>query len=341
MRHSVDSPPGSTAASPPGQAGSGAMRSRWLSLSATWIVLILMPFWLPLVGGWTELGSWIVIYGLAAISLNFLLGFTGQLSFGHAAFFGVGGYITGLALIHLTHSTVLALILGTLAGGLVAVVMGPFVIRLRGIYFAMITVAFAQLLYFIATAWNSVTGGEDGLTGFSRQPLHLGFATIPLDSTAFYYLSLISFAVAIAIMSYLLHGPFGRTMIAIRENERRARFLGIHVERYIWASFAVSGLFTGLAGALFALLQNFTSPENLFWIFSGDLVIMAVLGGMRTFWGPLIGAAVYVLLSNYLSSITTNWMTLLGILFMVVVLAFPKGILGLLTEWFERRRGAA
>ncbi len=317
------------------------MRSRWLSLSATWIVLILMPFWLPLVGGWTELGSWIVIYGLAAISLNFLLGFTGQLSFGHAAFFGVGGYITGLALIHLTHSTVLALILGTLAGGLVAVVMGPFVIRLRGIYFAMITVAFAQLLYFIATAWNSVTGGEDGLTGFSRQPLHLGFATIPLDSTAFYYLSLISFAVAIAIMSYLLHGPFGRTMIAIRENERRARFLGIHVERYIWASFAVSGLFTGLAGALFALLQNFTSPENLFWIFSGDLVIMAVLGGMRTFWGPLIGAAVYVLLSNYLSSITTNWMTLLGILFMVVVLAFPKGILGLLTEWFERRRGAA
>lgn len=299
-----------------------------------WLLLATAPFWLTHVGGYTQLATRVLVYGFAAMSLNLLLGFTGGLSFGHAAYFGLGAYGAGMTLKFLAPSTPLALLIGTFAGGLAATILGPAVMRRRGIYFAMITIAIGQLFYFIAVRWNSVTGGEDGLAGFQRQPIHFGSHTLALGGTTFYYVVLLLFVLGVLIMRGLLNSPLGHTWVAIRENQKRARFLGIRVDLYVWASFAISGTLIALAGALNALLNNFTSPQDLHWILSGDFVIMVVLGGMRSFWGPLIGAIIFLMAQDYLSSITGNWMTFIGLIFVVVVLIFPNGVLGLL----ERRR---
>jgi branched-chain amino acid transport system permease protein len=294
------------------------------------VVLLLAPAWLGLVGGYTALGARVLVLGLAAMSLNFLLGFTGVLSFGHAAWFGLGAYGTGLALKFLAPSTPLALLLGTLLGGVLGAALGALIVHRRGIYFAMVTIAFGQVFYYIAYRWNALTGGDDGLRGFSRQPLAFGPWRIDIvaSGVAFYYFVLVCFAAAVAVMALLLRSPFGHTLLAIRENERRARFLGIPVEFHIWIAFALSCVFISFAGGLYALLNNFADPNNLHYSLSGDLVIMAVLGGMRSFWGPLLGAAVFVVLQDYVSSLTTNWMSFIGLLFVLVVLFFPRGLLG-------------
>ena len=170
------------------------------------------------------------------------------------------------------------------------------------------------------------------LDGLDARAAHFGFATIDIQNNprAFYYLVLVLFAVAVGIMAWLLRSPFGRTLIAIRENERRARFLGIPVDQHIWMSWVISCCFVSLAGALYALLNNFVDPRALYWTQSGDFVIMAVLGGMRSFWGPLIGAAIFVVLQDYLSSQTENWMSFIGLFFVLVVLFFPRGVLGMI-----------
>jgi branched-chain amino acid transport system permease protein len=295
-----------------------------------WLLLLAMPFWLPAIGGYIELGSRVVVLGLAAMSLNFLLGYTGVLSFGHAAYFGLGAYGVGMTIRYIVPSTGIGILVGTLVGTIAAAVIGPLIIRLRGVYFAMVTIAFGQVFYFIAFRWNSVTGGDDGLIGWTRQPLNFGFATVDIlhNPSAFFYLVLALFAVALAAMAFLLRSPFGRTLIAIRENERRARFLGIPVDFHIWMSWVISCCFVSLAGTLYALLNNFVDPRALYWTQSGDFVIMAVLGGMRSFWGPLIGAAIYVVLQDYLSSQTENWMSFIGLFFVLIVLFFPRGVLG-------------
>ncbi|HZS84285.1 MAG TPA: branched-chain amino acid ABC transporter permease [Stellaceae bacterium] len=310
-----------------------------LILLAIWAVLIGAPYWMPAIGGYTALGTRVLVLGLAAMSLNFLLGFTGVLSFGHAAYFGLGAYGAGLTLKLLAASTPLALLLGTLLGGIAGALLGALIVRRRGVYFAMVTIAFGQVFYFIAFRWNALTGGDDGLRGFARQPLHLGPVTIDIlnNAEAFYYFVLACFAVVTAVMAFLLRSPFGHTLLAIRENERRARFLGIPVERHIWLAFTLSCFFISLAGALYAMLNNFADPRGLHYALSGDLVIMAVMGGMRSFWGPLLGAVVFVVLQDYLSSITTNWQSFIGLLFVLVVMFFPRGLLGFL----QRRKAAA
>jgi len=301
-----------------------------VALLAIWAVLIFAPYWMPLLGGYTALGSRVLVLALAAMSVNFLLGFTGVLSFGHAAYFGLGAYGAGFALKFLGSGTSLALVCGMLLGGLVGALLGLLIVRRRGVYFAMVTIAFGQVLYYIAFQWSLLTGGDDGLRGFSRQPLNFGFGSIDIlsNETAFYFFVLVCFAIIVAIMWYVLQSPFGRTMIAIRENERRARFLGIAIERHIWIAFTLSCFFIGFAGALYALLNNFADPLGLHYSQSGIFVIMAVMGGMRNFWGPLLGAAVFVVLQDHLSSLTVNWMSFIGLLFILVVLFFPRGLLG-------------
>ena len=302
------------------------------STALLWALLLTMPYWLPLVGGYTALGSRVIVLALAAMSLNFLQGFTGVLSFGHAAYFGLGAYGVGMTIKYITPSTPLGIVVGMLAGTLAAMIIGLLIVKLRGVYFAMVTIAFGQVFFFIAFRWNSVTGGDDGLAGWKRQPLDLGLTTIDIlgNDKAFYYFALVMFAVAVAIMGFLLRSPFGHTLLAIRENERRARFLGIPVERHIWMSFVISCLFMSLSGALYALLNNFADPRALRWDQSGDFVIMAVLGGMRSFWGPLIGAAIFVVLQDQISSITENWQSFIGLFFVLVVLFFPRGVLGII-----------
>ena len=306
---------------------------RYGFLILLWVALATLPRWIGRVGGYSALGSKILVYGLATMGLNILFGFTGGLSFGQAAYFGIGAYGAGMTLKYLAPSTPLAILIGTLAGGLAAAILGPLVMRRRGIYFAMITIAIGQLFYFVAVRWDNVTGGEDGLAGFERQPIHLGHFTVPLDQTRFYFLVLLCFTLAVILMRGLLQSPLGHTWVAIRENRRRMEFLGVRTDLYVWASFAIAGLITGLAGTLNALLFNFTSPQDLHWILSGDFVMMIVLGGMRNFWGPLVGTAIFVVAQDYLSSITNNWMSFIGLIFIVIVLAFPKGLLGMV----ERR----
>jgi branched-chain amino acid transport system permease protein len=300
--------------------------------AAVWLILLTMPYWLPLVGGYTELASRVVILGLAAMALNFLLGYTGVLSFGHAAYFGLGAYGVAMTLRYLVPSTGLGMVIGIAVATIAAAVIGPLIARLRGVYFAMVTIAFGQVFYFIAFRWNSVTGGDDGLTDWRRLPLDFGFASLDIagNDKAFYYFALAIFALSVGAMALLLRSPFGRTLLAIRENERRARFLGIPVDRHIWMSWVISCFFVAVAGTLYALINNFIDPRALRWDQSGNFVIMAVLGGMRSFWGPLIGAAIFVVLQDFVSSETENWMSFIGLFFVLVVLFFPRGILGMI-----------
>jgi branched-chain amino acid transport system permease protein len=302
------------------------------ALALIWAVLIAVPFWIPLIGGYTALASRVLVMGLAAMGLNFLLGFTGVMSFGHAAYFGLGAYGAGLTLRYLLPSTPLAILAGVLLGTLAGAVFGALIVRRKGVYFAMLTIAFGQICYYVAYSWNDFTGGYDGLRGFQRQPIALGPWVIDIQNSGvtFYYFALFVFALCVGLMGFLLRSPFGRTLVAIRENQRRARFLGIPVEFHIWLSFSISTFFAAVAGALFALLNNFADPSSLNYVISGDFVIMAVMGGMRSFWGPLLGAAVFVVLQDYISSETTNWMSFIGLIFVLVVLFFPRGLLGYL-----------
>jgi branched-chain amino acid transport system permease protein len=315
--------------------GADALLGQWrwrglFLLTVIWAVLISAPYWMPFAGAYTALGTRVLVLALAAMSVNFLLGFTGVLSFGHAAWFGLGAYGAGLALKFLAPSTPLAILAGMLLAGLAGGLLGALLVRRRGVYFAMVTIAFGQVFYYIAFQWSSLTGGDDGLRGFSRQPLDAGAFSIDIlnNADAFYWFVLFFFGLLAAVMALILRSPFGRTMVAIRENERRARFLGVAVERHIWIVFTLSCFFMGVAGALYALTNNFADPRGLHYSQSGDFVMMAVMGGMRTFWGPLIGAAVFVVLQDYLSSVTVNWMSFVGLLFVLVVLFFPRGLLG-------------
>ncbi len=309
-------------------------RSNALGQALIWLLLLSAPYWMSALGGYTALASRVLIFGLAAMGLNFLLGFTGVMSFGHAAYFGLGCYGAGLTLRYLAQSTPLAMLNGMLLGTIGAALFGALIVRRKGVYFAMLTIAFGQICYYIAYSWNDFTGGYDGLRGFQRQPI--GPFDIESNAEIFYYFVLVVFAICAGLMALLLRSPFGRSLIAIRENQRRALFLGIPVERHVWLSFTISALFTSVAGALYALLNNFADPSSLNYVISGDIVIMAVMGGMRSFWGPLIGAALFVVLQDYISSMTVNWMSWIGVIFVIVVLFFPRGILG-----FIRRRAQA
>jgi branched-chain amino acid transport system permease protein len=297
-----------------------------------WLLLLTAPFWLVGLGGYVELGTRVVIYALAAMALNFLLGYTGVLSFGHAAYFGLGGYGTAMTIKFLYPSTPLALLVGVAVATVAAGLIGLLIVRLRGVYFAMVTIAFGQVFYFIAFKWSSVTGGDDGLSAWQRQPIDLGVATLDIlgNNKALYYFVLAVFAVCIGAMAFLLRSPFGRTLMAIRENERRAGFLGIPIDRHIWFSWVISCFFVSVAGGLYALLSDFIDPRAIRWDQSGNFVIMAVLGGMRSYWGPLIGAAIFLVLQDYISSHTENWMSFVGLFFVLIVLFFPRGVLGLI-----------
>ena len=206
------------------------------------------------------------------MGLNLLLGFTGVLSFGHAAYFGLGAYGAGLTLKYVAASTPLAMLAGTLLGGIAGTLFGALIVRRRGVYFAMCTIAFGQVCYYIAYKWNDFTGGFDGLRGFHREPIGFGPLTLDITESGNALLLLSCWRSSPSpsrLMGFLLRSPFGRTLLAIRENERRARFLGIPVERHIWLSFSISCFFTALAGTLYALLNNFADPLALHYTLSG------------------------------------------------------------------------
>ncbi|MCL5965697.1 MAG: branched-chain amino acid ABC transporter permease [Deltaproteobacteria bacterium] len=295
-------------------------------------LVALLPAVLPRVGSSVPVGTEIMIWGIFAMGYNVLLGGTGILSFGHAAFFGLSGYATGLLLLRAKIPLPLALPAAVAASLAASVPVGALIIRKRGIYFAMLTIAFGQMFYFIASQWNSLTGGLDGLTGFERS-VFFGLDIRPERN--FFYFVLAFFVATLLVIRGLMNSAIGKTLVAIRENVHRAEFLGVDVKRYRHFAFVVSATFSGLAGALYVLLLNFAFPELLYWKTSGDVVLMSVIGGMRAFFGPLVGAGVFVFLRDIISTKTIHWALPLGAIFVTFVIFFQKGIMG----FFERGNG--
>ncbi len=301
-------------------------------------VLLVLPLGVGMLYSayYLNLLTWVLIFGLFAMALDLALGFGGLLSFGHAAFFGAGAYAAALTLKYVAFSLPACLLAAVLAGAVVAAVMAYFAVESQGVYLAMLTFAFAQLLYESSIKWVSVTGGSDGLPGPGRPPLVLGPLTVRLaDREQMYYVVVAFVVVGYLVARRIVASPFGAALVAVRENEARAAAIGIDVQRHKRLALVASGALSGLAGALFALFQNFVSPEILFWAMSGDVVIMTLLGGLGTLYGGMIGAVIAVGFREILSTYTENWLVFLGALYVLCVMFFPQGLMRL------RRRRAA
>jgi branched-chain amino acid transport system permease protein len=295
---------------------------------AFFVVFAIFPWVVP----YESLASQVLIYGLFALGFNLLYGYTGLLSFGSAAYWGLGAYGTGIAIAKLGISSMwLALLMGLLAAGVGGALIGMFCLRRRGIYFAMLTLAFAQLLYFVGFHLSDWTGGDDGLRGITRPSLSLFGLSISLDdSTRFYYFALVIVGLAVAGLHRILRSPFGTVLQAIRENPARAAACGYDIARVKWLSFVFYALFMGLAGGLEALRLNVVPIESLFWATSGQVVIMTLLGGAGTFFGPFVGAAAWLMLEDRIALYTESWALVIGGIFVLFVIFLPKGIWGTL-----------
>ncbi len=298
-------------------------------------VLVALPFLLPPYQ--TVLLTYGLVFAVAALGFNLLLGYTGLLSFGHSAYFGAGAYAAAFVVKYLKSTSMEAFLLaGVLSAALVAALFGFVCVRYTRIFFGILTLALSQVLWSLAFKFFWVTGGTDGL----RVPtptllggtvaLALGRAESKLDFLAhrYYYYVLVLFAVAVLAMWVLVHSPFGKALQAIRDNETRAEFVGVQVRRYRWVAFVVSGSYAGLAGALWAPLNGLTTPDILYWTFSGKIVFFTVLGGFQTFIGPVIGAVTFNYLETYAVGHTVYWQMVLGLVLVALVLALPAGIAG-------------
>ncbi len=335
MTTTTASTPAASAATRPPAPGllDHALRLRWAG--PVLLALAALP---PLAAALGEdfyvgLATRILIFALAATSLNLILGFGGMVSFGHAAFVGTGAYAVGILMQQGVMSAWIAWPAAVLASALFALLVGAISLRTRGVYFIMITLAFAQMLYYLMVsvkAW----GGEDGLTLPGRSVLGGGFDLG--DDMRFYYVVLALFALCFAGIQRLLNARFGHVLQAIRENETRMGAIGFPVYRYQLAAFTLAGAMAGLAGALLANQSSFVSPSLLQWNQSGLLMVMVILGGVGHLWGGFIGAVVFLLLEELLSAYTIHWQFILGALLLLVVLAAPRGLAGLLRRGGER-----
>ncbi|MFC5135935.1 MULTISPECIES: branched-chain amino acid ABC transporter permease [Haloferacaceae] len=288
------------------------------------------PFWLYLL-------VQILAFALLALSLDFVFGYAGLLSFGHAAMFGAGGYAVALLVTHVTPNALVVLPAAVLTGVVVAAFIGWFSVRARGIYFAMLTLAFAQIFYVAAFAdlpasilgVETITGGDNGLVGLAALE---AFGVVDLSSRLnYYFLTLALVALSLLAIVRIANSPFGRVLQGVRENEDRMAFIGYDVERYKVIGFAISGGFAGLAGGLYVPFQSLAQPQLLHWTLSGELVVMLLLGGLGTLWGPMLGAGVVILLEEQLSGFAA-WEVILGAVFVVVVVFAPQGLAGVLVS---------
>src|SRR6476660_508007 len=296
-----------------------------------------------------ELLTYGLTFAIAALGFNLLLGYTGLLSFGHSAYFGTGAYTVAFIVRDLHVQSMELCILGGLASTLiVSALFGYVCVRHTRIFFGILTLALSQVLWSLAFKFFWVTGGTDGIR-VARDKITLVGGLLDFKGAgayqrfvyAYYYYVLLLFLIAVAVMWVIVHSPFGKALQAIRDNEVRAGFVGIRVRRYRWLAFVISGSFTGLAGVLWVPLNGLTTPDILYWPFSGEIVFMSVLGGFRTFSGPIVGAIVFNYLKVYAVASTAYWQFMLGAVLLVLVLALPTGIVGTLARQFGkfRKRG--
>ena len=305
----------------------------------TYVVLLVLALAAPFLGLYPVFVMKLLCFALFACAFNLLLGFTGLLSFGHAAFFGSAAYVTGWFVKSQNWTPELALLAGTVTAGLIGLLVGAVAIRRQGIYFAMITLAIAQMVYFICLQ-APFTGGEDGLQGVPRGKL-LGLFSLESD-TAMYYLVVGIFVACFLFISRIVNSPFGQVLKMIRENEPRAVSLGYQVDRYKLLAFVLSAALAGLAGSMKTLVMGFATLTDVHWSMSGEVILMTLLGGMGTFFGPAMGAGIVIALQNLLADKVGSWVTvIIGVIFVLCVLAFRKGVVGELQAFRQRRRSAA
>ena len=309
---------------------------RWAGYAVGLVIVLVLP-WLI----YPPVAMDIMAWGLFAISVDLLLGYTGLLSFGHAAFWGTSAYVTGLIAIESGLPFPVAVLGGALVAMLLAVPTGYLAVRRTGIYFAMVTLAFAQMLYFLANQASSITGGENGLQGIPKS--FFGIELVETDSFYFYYAAIPFILLGVVAAWRIVHSPFGRVLLAIRDNPARARALGYDVERYKIVAFVLSAGLAGLAGGVFSVSHGFASLQELIWTTSGKVVLITVLGGIGTLWGGLVGAGVVVLMEDQLASSGFDGIGIItGSIFILIVLAFRAGLWGtarnLILKWRDKRR---
>jgi branched-chain amino acid transport system permease protein len=342
---SEGTPAGSGAAAVTVARARGAGPARWtwgqLGLLVALAVIVLLTVPNP------SLAIGMLIFGLWASGLNLLVGYGGLVSFGHALPFAWGGYAAGLTLLHVSTNVWLALLVAVVSMALVSVVVGAICLRRTEVYFSMLTLAFAQLGFFIALQWDDVTHGDDGLAGIPVPTLWLPGATLQLNAlrdplTFFLFIAVVVLVTFAALILYT-ESPMGRVLQAIRENEERARGCGYNTRLVQLVTFVVAGAVAGLAGGMFAILNNFVGLQP-YWLLSGVVLIMVILGGRSSLFGPFLGAVIYLLLESTLSRYFASWQLIVGAIFVVAVLAFPQGLWGLLTQTlpqlFRKARGA-
>jgi branched-chain amino acid transport system permease protein len=301
-------------------------------------LLIVAPLVLP--EFWRRFVTEILIWGLLAMSSDILIGYTGMVSFGHSAFFGLGMYGAAAALLTVKPPNLwLAIVYGLVAAAGVAVFVAYFSTRLRDIYFSITTLIFSQIFYVMIFTWTEVTGGENGLS-FRRPALAIpGLFSIPFDSNSLHWFVLAVVAGSYLILRRIMHSPFGMVLQSIRENESRTRAIGYAVERYKIVAVMLSGLFAGLAGVLYAVQNRFAAPDFVFFIVSGDAVIFNVMGGIGTLVGPIVGAATFLLLREGLGRLFGDqfpYLIPLGFIFIVMIIFLPQGLLGFARRWLNR-----
>jgi branched-chain amino acid transport system permease protein len=296
------------------------------------ILLILVPTFVETYQ--IQLVTYGLIAAIAALGFNLLLGYTGLLSFGHSAYFGIGAYTVAFVVQRLgPHTMEFYILIGILVVAIVSALFGYVCVRHTRIFFGILTLAISQVVYSLALKLYWVTGGSDGLR-VPRPALLLGLLNFSGPRgfqqfiTSYYYYVLAIFVVCVVLMWVIVHSPFGKALQAIRDNEVRARFLGLRIRRFRWISFLISGTFTGLAGILWVPLNGLTTPDVLYWTFSGEIVFSALVGGFRNFTGPIVGGIVFTYLKTYAVATTEYWQLLLGVVLVTLVLVLPTGIVG-------------
>ena len=298
---------------------------------ATVVILALVP--LTGQAFFVDLATQILIYALFALSLNVLIGYSGNVSFGHAAYFAIGGYACAILLTTYQWPLIISFPAAVVLAGVSAAFVGYFCIRLTDIYFAMLTLAFSMLVWSVALKWRDVTGGDDGFVGVAVPDLIAG-------RNSYFYFTLIVVTLSTAVLWVICHSAFGRTLVAVRENRTRAGFVGVNTRMMRLVAFIVAGTFAGIAGALLGMYNRGMFIENAFWTESAQVLIMTLLGGMFSFFGPAIGAAVLYLLNVYINEYTEYWPTVLGVILLVILLFLPEGLVGLAKK-LRRGTGSA
>jgi len=331
VKNASDARESSAAAPPP--AGSRRGPLRWLMLVVGLVAALALPWFV-----YPPVAMDIAAWALFAISVDLLLGYTGLLSFGHAAFWGSSAYVSGLIAIHWGLPFPVAILGGMVFAMVIAVPIGYLSVRRTGIYFAMVTLAFAQMIYFIANQFSGLTGGENGLQAIPKS--FFGMELVETDSFYFYYAAIGLILLGIWAAWRIVHSPFGRVLVAIRDNPARARALGYDVDRYKIMVFVLSAGLAGLAGGVFAISHGFASLQELNWTTSGKVVLITVLGGIGTLWGGPLGAAIVVTLEDKLASSGFEGTgIILGSIFVVIVLLFRHGIWGTARDVLEKGMG--